>query len=130
MVFVTKRICESSDEDFFVRAKISKFYKNFYDLRPNKKSSAEDFFIRTRIYFVRPKKFLFGRRFFCSLRTILLQKFFVHMIKIYRPLAQSLSARYRCGRSGVRFPGRSNRHSVANDSPPLRRFFGAVLPRR
>ena len=35
-------------------------------------------------------------------------------------------ARFRCGRSGVRFPGRSNRHSVANDSPPLRRFFGAV----
>ena len=27
-------------------------------------------------------------------------------------------------------PGQSNRHSVANDSPPLRRFFGAVLPRR
>ena len=47
-----------------------------------------------------------------------------------RPLAQLLSARYRCGRSGVRFPGRSNRHTVANDSPPLRRFFGAVLPRR
>ena len=43
-----------------------------------------------------------------------------------RPLAQLLSASYRCGRSGVRFPGRSNRHSVANDSPPLRRFFGAV----
>ena len=37
-----------------------------------------------------------------------------------RPLAQLLSARYRCGRSGVRFPGRSNRHSAANDSPPLR----------
>ena len=50
--------------------------------------------------------------------------------KSNRPLAQLLSARYRCGRSGVRFPGRSNRHSVANDSPPLRRFFGAVLPRR
>ena len=47
-----------------------------------------------------------------------------------RPLAQLQSARYRCGRSGVRFLGRSNRHSVANDSPPLRRFFGAVLPRR
>ena len=43
-----------------------------------------------------------------------------------RPLAQLQSARYRCGRSGVRPPGRSNRHSVANDSPPLRRFFGAV----
>ena len=48
-------------------------------------------------------------------------------------LAQLLSARYRCGRSGVRcgksgvqFPGWSNRHSVANSSPPLRRFFGAV----
>ena len=50
--------------------------------------------------------------------------------KLNRPLAQLLSARYRCGRFGVRFPGRSNRHSVANDSPPLRRFFGAVLPRR
>ena len=24
------------------------------------------------------------------------------------------------------FPGRLNWHSVANDSPPLRRFFGAV----
>ena len=31
---------------------------------------------------------------------------------------------------GLRFPGRSNRHSVANGSPPLRRLFGAVLPRR
>ena len=49
------------------------------------------------------------------------------LLRVDRPLAQSLSARYRCGRSGVRFPGRSNRHSVANDSPPLRRFFGAVL---
>ena len=29
---------------------------------------------------------------------------------------------YRCGRSGVRFPGWSNRYSVANGSPPLRRF--------
>ena len=29
---------------------------------------------------------------------------------------------YLCGRSGVRFPGWSNRHSVANGSPPLRRF--------
>ena len=47
-----------------------------------------------------------------------------------RPLAQLLSARYRCKRSGVRIPGQSNLHSVANDSPPLRRFFGAVLPRR
>ena len=41
-------------------------------------------------------------------------------------LAQLLSARYRCGRSGVRFPGQSNRLSVANGSPLLRRFFGAV----
>ena len=48
-----------------------------------------------------------------------------------RPLAQLLSARYRCRRSGIRFPGRSNLHSVhSNGSPPLRRFFGAVLPRR
>ena len=47
-----------------------------------------------------------------------------------RPLAQLLSARYRCGRCEVRFPGHSNQHSVANGSPPLRRFFGAVLPRR
>ena len=47
-----------------------------------------------------------------------------------RPLAQLQSARSRCGRFGVRFPDRSNRHSVANDSPPLRRFFGAVSPRR
>ena len=28
----------------------------------------------------------------------------------------------RCGRSGVQFPGRSNRQSVADGSPPLRRF--------
>ena len=41
-------------------------------------------------------------------------------------LAQLPSAPYWCGRSGVRFPGRSNRHSIANGSPPLRRFFGAV----
>ena len=34
------------------------------------------------------------------------------------------------GRSGVRFPGRSNQHSVANGSPLLRRFSTAVLPRR
>ena len=45
-------------------------------------------------------------------------------------LAQLLSPPYRCGRSGVRLPGRSNRHSVANDSPSLRRLFGAVWPRR
>ena len=45
-------------------------------------------------------------------------------------LAQLLSARYWCGRSGFRLLGRSNLHSVANDSPPLQRFFGAVLPRR
>ena len=43
-----------------------------------------------------------------------------------RPLAQLLSAHYRCRGSGVQFPGRSNRHSVANDSPPLQRFYGAV----
>ena len=30
---------------------------------------------------------------------------------------QLLCARYQCGRSGVRFPNRSNRHSVANGSP-------------
>ena len=29
---------------------------------------------------------------------------------------------YRCGRFGAWFPGRSNRHSVANSSPLLRRF--------
>ena len=45
---------------------------------------------------------------------------------INRPLAQLLSARSRCGRYGARFPDRSNRHSVANGSPPLRRSFGAV----
>ena len=32
--------------------------------------------------------------------------------------AQRLTSRRRCGRSGVRFPGRSVGHS-ANDSPPL-----------
>ena len=34
-------------------------------------------------------------------------------------------------RSGVRFPGLSNRtqcYQLASGSPPLRRFFGAVLP--
>ena len=45
-------------------------------------------------------------------------------------LAQLLGARYWCGRSGVRFPGWSNRYRIANGSPPLRRFFVAVLPRR
>ena len=45
-------------------------------------------------------------------------------------IAQLSSTRCRCGRSGVQIPGRSNRHSVANGSPPLRRFFGAVLPWR
>ena len=45
-------------------------------------------------------------------------------------LAQLLNARYWCGTSEVRFPDRSNRHSVANSSPSLRRFFEAVLPRR
>ena len=29
---------------------------------------------------------------------------------------------YRCERSGVQFPGWSNRRRVANGSPPLRRF--------
>ena len=58
--------------------------------------------------------------------NVSLQYFICESFLTYRPLAQLLSARYRCGRSGVRFPGRSNRHSVANDSPPLRRFFGAV----
>ena len=29
---------------------------------------------------------------------------------------------YRCGKSGIQFPGWSNRHSVANASPQLRRF--------
>ena len=38
---------------------------------------------------------------------------------------------WRCnGVSGVRFPACKIGRSVANDSPPLRRFFGAVLPRR
>ena len=50
--------------------------------------------------------------------------------KITDRLAQLLSAHYRCGRSWVRFPGRSNRHSVAKGLPLLRCFFGAVLPRR
>ena len=83
MVFVANRIHESSDEDFFVRAKISKFYENFYYLRLKKNLRPKIFFIRAKIYFVRPKKSLFVQRFFCSLRTILLQKFFVHMTKIF-----------------------------------------------
>ena len=44
---------------------------------------------------------------------------------IDRPLVQFLSARYRCGRSGVQILGASNRYSVAYGSP-LRRFFEAV----
>ena len=49
-----------------------------------------------------------------------------------RPAVSSVAkrTRSRCGRSGVRFPGRSNQRSVANGSPPLRRFFGDVYPRR
>ena len=39
---------------------------------------------------------------------------------------QAHKARYRCGRSVVRTPGRSHQRSVANGSPPLRRFFRAV----
>ena len=40
------------------------------------------------------------------------------------PAGSSVAKRtgYWCGKSGVRFPGWSNRHSVANGSPPLRRF--------
>ena len=37
---------------------------------------------------------------------------------------QLLTTRYWCGRSGIQFPGRSNRHSVANGSPQLRLFVG------
>ena len=44
-------------------------------------------------------------------------------------LAQLLSERYRCGRPRVPFLDRSNRHSVSYGLSPLRRFFGAVLPR-
>ena len=42
------------------------------------------------------------------------------------PLAQLSRACSRCGRSWIRFPDRSNRHSVSNGSPPLQRFFGVV----
>ena len=46
---------------------------------------------------------------------------------LQQPAVSSAAKRtLSCGRSGVRLPGRSNRRSVANDSPPLRRFFGAV----
>ena len=41
-------------------------------------------------------------------------------------LAQLVSACYRFGRCGVRFPGWSNGHSVASGAPPLRRFFDDV----
>ena len=40
-------------------------------------------------------------------------------------LAQLLSTRYRCGRSGARFPVGQIKNSVANSSPPV-----AVLPSR
>ena len=65
---------------------------------------------------------LYGKR---QKNNLMPHQFNVTMIAD-RPLAQLLSARSRCGRSGVRFPDRSNRHSVANGSPPLRSFFGAV----
>ena len=46
------------------------------------------------------------------------------------PLAQLLSA-HVSGAGGLRFDSQANQiDSVANGSPPLRRFFGAVLPRR
>ena len=44
-------------------------------------------------------------------------------------LDQLFSTRYRCGRYGVQFPGRSNRHSAANGSPSMQVFF-FVLRRR
>ena len=53
-------------------------------------------------------------------------------ILILLPLSQSaqfLSIRFWCKISGVRYLGRSNRHIVANSPPPLRCFFGAMLPR-
>ena len=59
MAFVTNRIHESSDEDCFVRAKISKFYENFHNLRPNKN-------LRPKIFLFVRKFILFGRRNFCS----------------------------------------------------------------
>ena len=44
-------------------------------------------------------------------------------------LAQLLSARYRCGRSGVRFPDRSNRHSVATVATFVRSCVAQALSR-
>ena len=63
----------------------------------------------------------------CEGMTIL---FFLSYGCFHGRLAQLLSARYRCRRSGVPFWGRSDRNSVANGSLPLRRFFGAVLLKR
>ena len=68
----------------------------------------------------------------CALQVSVLvrnkEKVFFYYVDYY--LVQLLSTRYWCGRSGVQFPGRLNWHSVADSSPLLRRFFGAVLPRR
>ena len=44
--------------------------------------------------------------------------------------AQLLCSRYWCGGLGFGFQVGQIEHSVGNGSPPLRRFFGAVLPRR
>ena len=42
-------------------------------------------------------------------------------------LAQLLNARYRCGSSGVRFPGRSNRHSVFTAATFRRSYVALAL---
>ena len=44
--------------------------------------------------------------------------------------AKKLGKDKGCRRSVVRFPGRSNRHNVANGLPPLRCFLGTVLLKR
>ena len=74
---------------------------------------------------IEPQRF-FTNMMYTSSNNILT----IFLINIHFRLAQLLSARYRCGRSKARFPGRSNWHRIASGSPPPRRFFGAVLPRR
>ena len=50
-------------------------------------------------------------------------RFWIRFLGQYRPLAQLLSAQF-VGAEGLEFDSRDgqNRHSVANGSPPLRRF--------
>ena len=54
---------------------------------------------------------------------------YIRISLIYRRLVHLLHW-YRCGGLGFDSKASQIRHSVANGSPPLRRFLRAVLPRR